>query len=41
MQETEETWVLPLDQEDLDKQMATRSSITAWKILWTEQPSRL
>ena len=42
MQETQETWVLPLGQEDLlDKEMATCSSIIAWKILWTEEPGRL
>ena len=31
-----------LGQEDsLEKEMATYSSITAWKIPWTEEPSRL
>jgi len=37
-----ETWVLSLGQEDpLEKEMATYSSTLAWKILWTEEPSRL
>ena len=31
-----------LGQEDpLEKEMATHSSILAWKILWTEEPGRL
>ena len=34
-----ETWVQSLGQEDpLQKEMATHSSILAWKILWTEEP---
>ena len=37
-----ETWVLSLDQEDpLEKEMATRSSILAWRIPWMEEPGRL
>ena len=37
-----ETWVQPLHQEDpLEKEMATRSSIFAWRIPWTEEPGRL
>ena len=33
-----ETWVRSLDQEDpLEKEMATHSSILAWKIPWTEE----
>ena len=42
MQDTEETqiqslvWEKPLEQE-----MATHSSILAWKILWTEEPGGL
>ena len=37
-----ETWVQSLDQEDLlEKEMATHSSILAWKIPWTEEPGRL
>ena len=34
-----ETWVRSLDQEvPLEKEMATHSSILAWKIPWTEEP---
>ena len=37
-----ETWVRSLGQEDpLEKEMATHSSILAWKIPWTEDPDRL
>ena len=37
-----ETWVRSLGQEDpLKKEMATHSSILAWKILWTEKPGRV
>ena len=37
-----ETWVQSLGQEDpLEKEMATHSSILAWKIPWTEDPGRL
>ena len=37
-----ETWVLSLGPEDLlEKEMATPSSILAWKIPWTEEPGRL
>ena len=37
-----ETWVRSLGQEDpLEKEMATLSSILAWKIPWTEEPGRL
>ena len=39
MQETQETRVQSLVQEDLlEKGMATHSSILAWKIPWTEDP---
>ena len=39
MQETLETWVLSLGQEDLlEETMATHSSILAWRIPWTEKP---
>ena len=39
MQETE---VRSLDPEDpLEKEMAIDSSTIAWKIPWTEEPSRL
>ena len=38
----QETQVLSLSQEDpLEKQMATHSSILAWEIPWTEQPGGL
>ena len=34
----QETWVRSLDQEDaLQKEMATHSSILAWRIPWTEE----
>ena len=37
-----ETQVRSLGWEDLlEKEMATHSSILAWKIPWTEEPSRL
>ena len=37
-----ETWVRSLGREDrLEKEMATHSSILAWKIPWTEEPHRL
>ena len=36
------TWVRSLGREDpLEKEMATHSSILAWKIPWTEEPGRL
>ena len=42
MQETQETWVQPLGQEDpLEEKKATHSSISAWRIPWTEEPSGL
>ena len=38
----QETWVQSLGQEDiLEKEMATHSSILAWKITWMEKPGRL
>ena len=38
----QETWVPSLDWEDsLEKEMATHSSILAWKIPWTEEPGGL
>ena len=38
----QETWVQPLGREDsLEKEMATYSSILAWKIPWTEKPGGL
>ena len=37
-----ETWVRSLGWEDpLEKEMATHSSILAWKIPWTVEPSRV
>ena len=37
-----ETWVRSLGREDpLEKEMATHSSILAWRILWTEKPGGL
>ena len=36
------TWVRSLGWEDpLEKEMATHSSILAWRILWTEEPGKL
>ena len=37
----QETWVQSLGREDLEKEMATHSSILAWKIPWTEEPVRV
>ena len=37
-----ETWVQSLGREDLlEKEMATHSSVLAWKIPWIEEPGRL
>ena len=42
MQETQEIWVRSLGQKDaLEKEMATHSSILAWRIPWTKEPGRL
>ena len=42
MQEPQKTWVQSLGQEDpVKKGKATQSSILAWKIPWTEEPSSL
>ena len=42
MQKTQETWICFLGQEDsLEKEVATHSSILAWKIPWTEEPGGL
>ena len=42
LQETEETWVQSLGQEDpLEEGMATHSNILAWRIPWTEESDRL
>ena len=35
MQEMQETW------DPLEEEMATHSSILAWRIPWTEEPGRL
>ena len=38
----QETWIRSLGWEDpLEKEMATHSSIIAWKISWTEEPGEL
>ena len=38
----QDTWVQSLCQEDpLEKEMTTYSSILAWRIPWTEEPSGL
>ena len=38
----QETWVQSLIQEDpLEKEMATHSNALAWKIPWMEEPGRL
>ena len=34
----QETRVRSLDEEDLEKEMATHSSILVWKIPWEEEP---
>ena len=42
MAKKEETWVQPLSQEDpLEKEVATHSSVLAWKTPWTEEPGGL
>ena len=42
MQETGEMWVPSLAWEDpLEEEMATHSSILAWRIPWTEEPGGL
>ena len=38
----QEMWLQSLGQEGpLEKERATRSSVLAWEIPWTEEPSRL
>ena len=38
----QKTWVQSLGQEDpLEKEMATNSSILAWEIPWTKEPIAL
>ena len=42
MQETQETRIQPLGQEDpLEEGMATHTSSLAWKIPWTGEPGGL
>ena len=42
MQETQRVWVQSLGWEDsLEEEMAPHSSILAWEIPWTEEPSGL
>ena len=42
MQEAQDSWVWSLGQEDpLEKEMATHSSIPAWEIPWTAEPGGL
>ena len=42
MQETQETWVQSLGQENPpEEEMATRFIILVWKIPWTEEPGGL
>ena len=42
MQEMQETGVQSLGQEDpLEREMATHSSILAWEVPWTEKPGGL
>ena len=37
-----ETWVRSLGWEDsLEEEMATHSSVLAWRMPWTEEPGRL
>ena len=38
----QEMWLLCLDQKDpVEEEMSTHSSILAWEISWTEEPSEL
>ena len=37
----QETRILPSREDPLEKEMATHSSILAWRIPWTEEPGRL
>ena len=42
MQETQQMWVQFLGQEDpVEEEMATHSSVPGWKIPWTEEPGGL
>ena len=41
-EEMQDTWVCFRGWEDLlEEEMATHSSILAWKVPWTEEPGRL
>ena len=39
--EAAEAGSIPVQEDPLEKEMATHSSILAWKIPWTEEPSGL
>ena len=42
IQDMLEMWVQSLGQEDpMEKEMATHSSILAWEVSWTEEPTGL
>ena len=42
MQETQETWAWSTGQEDpLEEEMGTHSSILSWENSWTEEPGEL
>ena len=42
VEKIQETWVRSLSQEDpLEGEMATPSSVLAWRTLWTEEPGGL
>ena len=42
MQEMQDTWLQPLGWEDpLEEGMTTQSSIVAWRIPWTEEPTTI
>ena len=36
-----DTSSIPGQEDPLEKEMATHSSVLAWRILWTEEPGRL
>jgi len=39
---TQKTWIQSLGQEDpLEEEMATHSSILAWRIPWMKEPDKL
>ena len=42
MQKKKEKWVqYPGEEDPLEKEMATHSSVLAWRTPWTEEPGRL